>query len=61
MTGIKPEAPQYGKLIRAIALGAVTMYCLVVAVRVIRATPPRSAGRSADRRIVLEGHAGVAE
>jgi len=45
----------------ALALGAVSIYCLMVAVRVIRATPPRSALRSADRRIVLEGHAGVSE
>ena len=45
----------------AIALLAVAAYCLVIAVRVIRSTPPRSAARSADRRIVLEGHAGVAE
>jgi len=45
----------------AIALVAVAIYCLVIAVRVIRSTPPRSSVRSADRRIVLEGHAGVAE
>jgi hypothetical protein len=45
----------------AIALLAVVLYCLIVAVRVIRATPPRSTARSADRRIVLEGHAGAAE
>ena len=45
----------------AIALFTVAIYCLVIAVRVIRTTPPRSAVRSADRRIVLEGHAGVAE
>ncbi len=45
----------------AIALVAVAIYCLVVAVRVIRATPPRAAVRSADRRIVIEGHAGAAE
>ena len=45
----------------ALALIAVTIYCLIVAVRVIRATPPRSAVRSADRRIILDGHAGVVE
>lgn len=45
----------------AIALLALTIYCLVVAVRVIRATPLRPATRSAERRIVLEGHTGVAE
>jgi hypothetical protein len=45
----------------AIALVAVAAYCLVIAIRVIRATPPRGTVRSADRRIVLEGHAGVAE
>ena len=44
-----------------LALTAVAIYCLVVAVRVFRATPPRAAVRSADRRIVLEGHTGVAE
>jgi hypothetical protein len=45
----------------ALALLAVVLYCFIVAVRVFRATPPRSAVRSADRRIVLEGHAGAAE
>jgi len=45
----------------ALALSAVAVYCLVVAIRVIRASPPRSVVRSADRRIVLEGHAGAAE
>jgi hypothetical protein len=45
----------------ALALVAVALYCFIVAVRVVRATPPRGAVRSADRRIVLEGHAGVAE
>jgi hypothetical protein len=39
----------------AIALFTVAIYCLVIAVRVFRTTPPRSAVRSADRRIVLEG------
>ncbi|HKP28561.1 MAG TPA: hypothetical protein VJU15_04135 [Gemmatimonadales bacterium] len=45
----------------AIALFTVAIYCLMVAVRVIRTTPPRSSARSADRRIVLEGHAGASE
>ena len=45
----------------AIALIAVAIYCFVIAIRVIKTTPPRSAVRSADRRIVLEGHAGAAE
>jgi len=45
----------------AVALAAVILYCLIVAVRVIRATPPRPALRSADRRLVLDGHAGAAE
>lgn len=45
----------------AVALAVVALYCFVVAVRVIRATPPRAMARSADRRIVLEGHVGAAE
>ena len=45
----------------AIALLAMVVYCFLVAIRVIRATPYRPGVRSAERRIVLEGHSGVAE
>lgn len=44
----------------SVALMALAIYCLIVAVRVIRATP-RSTVRSADRRIVIDGHAGSAK
>lgn len=43
-----------------IALLVMAIYCLVVAIRVIRATP-RATARSADRLIVFEGHTGTAK
>jgi len=48
--------------IRAVvALVAVSIFCVVVGVRVIRGTPPASAARSADRRLVLDNRSEVAE
>jgi hypothetical protein len=59
---LESRAQVMASAVRAgIALGVLGIFCITVALRVFRATPPRSPTRSADRRIVLEGHAGAAE
>jgi hypothetical protein len=44
----------------AVALGVVSAFCVVVAVRILRVTRTASTGRAADRRLVVDAGADVA-